>query len=159
MRQEGCWEAGVFEEEQEADVVGGMEERGGWWLDQPVTDGPQCPLRLVSCVHPCWGPWEMDWEQQRPLGLLPVVLWRESARWLPPTRISFRPLRARVRAKLPQSCPTLCDCSPPGNSVHGILQARLLELVAMPSSRGSSQPRDQTHVSCVSCIGRRFLYP
>ena len=42
-------------------------------------------------------------------------------------------------------CPTLCDpmhCSPPGSSVHGILQARILEQVAMPFSRGSSQPRD-----------------
>ena len=49
-----------------------------------------------------------------------------------------------------QSCPTLCDpldCSLPGSSVHGILQARILEWVAMPSSRGSSQPRDQTEVS------------
>ena len=44
-----------------------------------------------------------------------------------------------------QSCPTLCDpmdCSPPGSSVHGILQARILEWVAFPFSRGSSQPRD-----------------
>ena len=53
--------------------------------------------------------------------------------------------------------PTLCDpmdCSPLGSSVHGILQARIREWVAMPSSRGSSQPRDQTWVSHVSCIGR-----
>ena len=47
------------------------------------------------------------------------------------------------------------DCSPPGSSVHGILQARALEWVAMPSSRGSSQLRDWTHVSC---IGRQALY-
>ena len=40
-------------------------------------------------------------------------------------------------------------CSPPGSSVHGTLQARILERVAMPSSRGSSQPRDLT---CVSCL-------
>ena len=40
------------------------------------------------------------------------------------------------------------DCSPPGSSVRGTLQARILEWVAMPSSRGSSQPRDWTHVSC-----------
>ena len=53
-----------------------------------------------------------------------------------------------------QSCPTLSntvDCSPPGSSVHGILQARKLEWVAMPFSRGSSRPRDQTHVSSISC--------
>ena len=52
-----------------------------------------------------------------------------------------------------QSCPTLCDpmdCSPPGSSVHGILQARILEWLAIPFSRGSSQPRDQTQVSCIA---------
>ena len=50
-----------------------------------------------------------------------------------------------------QSCPTLCnpmDCSPRGSSVPGILQARILGWVAMPSSKGSSRPRDWTHVSC-----------
>ena len=49
-----------------------------------------------------------------------------------------------------QSCPTLwdpMDCSPPGSSVHGILQARILVLVAMLSFGGSYQPRDQSHVS------------
>ena len=50
------------------------------------------------------------------------------------------------------------DCSPPESSVHGILQARILEWVAMPSSRGYSQHRDQTHVSYVSCICRQVLY-
>ena len=49
------------------------------------------------------------------------------------------------------------DCSPPGSSVYGILQARKLEWVAMPSSRGSSRPRDQTHISCSSCIVGRFF--
>ena len=54
-------------------------------------------------------------------------------------------LACYVPAKSLQSYPTLCDpmdCSPPGSSVHGILQARILEWVAMSSSRGSSQPRD-----------------
>ena len=46
------------------------------------------------------------------------------------------------------------DCSPPGSSVHGILQARILEWVAMPSSRGSSPPRDQT---CISCTAGEFF--
>ena len=65
-----------------------------------------------------------------------------------------------LSAKSLQSCLTLCnamDGSPPGSSVHGILQARMLKWVAMPSSRGSSQPRDQTRVSYISCIGRKFL--
>ena len=47
------------------------------------------------------------------------------------------------------------DCSPPGSSVHGVFQARLLKWVSISFSRGSSRPRDQTHVSC---IGRRILY-
>ena len=82
-----------------------------------------------------------------------------------------------------QSCPTLydpMDHSPPGSSVHGVSQARMLEQVAMPqarvleqvtmpqarvlewvampSFRGPSQPRDQTCISNVSCTGRRVLY-
>ena len=58
------------------------------------------------------------------------------------------------------SCLTFCDptdCSPRGSSVHGIFQAKILEWVAMPSSRGSSRFRNQTHVSYVSCIGGRFF--
>ena len=47
--------------------------------------------------------------------------------------------------------------SPPGSSVHGILQARILEWVAMPSSRGSSGPRDQTQVFCVSALACGFF--
>ena len=63
-------------------------------------------------------------------------------------------------AKLLQSCLTLCDpvdCCPPGFSAHGILQARILEWIAVSSSRGSSWPRDWTRVSYVSCIDRQFL--
>ena len=59
------------------------------------------------------------------------------------------------------SCVRLCDpmnCSLPGSSVQGILQARILEWVAIPSSRGSSQPRVRTHISYISCTGRWVLY-
>ena len=62
-------------------------------------------------------------------------------------------MHACVCAQSFQSGLNLCDamdCSLPGSSVHGILQARLLEWVAMPSSRGSSQPRDWTQVSCIA---------
>ena len=52
---------------------------------------------------------------------------------------------------------TPMDYGPPGSSVHGISQARTLEWVAKPSSRGSTWPRDQTHISCISYAGRRFL--
>ena len=65
-------------------------------------------------------------------------------------------------AKLLQLCLTLChsmDCRLPGSSINRILQAlRVLEWVAMPSSRGSSQPRDQTWISCIfSYIASRFF--
>ena len=65
----------------------------------------------------------------------------------------FLPLKVNVA----QSCLTLCDplnCSLPSSSVDGILQARILEWVAVPFSRGFSQPRDETQVSC---IAGRFL--
>ena len=57
-----------------------------------------------------------------------------------------------------QSDLTLCDpmdCSPPGSSVHGILQARILDWVVLPFSRESSRPRDQTLVSCI--VGGFFI--
>ena len=59
--------------------------------------------------------------------------------------------KQRRKVKVAQLCPTLydpMDCGQAGSSVHGILQARILEWVAMPFSRGSSQSRDGTRVSC-----------
>ena len=59
-----------------------------------------------------------------------------------------------------QLCPALCDpmdCSPPGSSVHGFIQSRILKWVAMPSSRQSSRPRDWTCVSYISCTDWRFF--
>ena len=56
-------------------------------------------------------------------------------------------------SEVAQSCPTLCDpvdCSPPGSSVHGILQARILEWVAISFSKGSSRHRNQTQVSRIA---------
>ena len=61
-----------------------------------------------------------------------------------------------------ESCPTLrgpMHHSLPSSSVHGISQAKILEWVAMPSSRASSRPRPWALVSCSSCIGRQILYP
>ena len=66
-------------------------------------------------------------------------------------------IKERKESEVAQSCPTLCDpldCSPPGSSIHGILQARVLEWIAVSCSRGSSWPRDQTQVSCIA--GRHF---
>ena len=73
-----------------------------------------------------------------------------------------------MKVLVTQSCLTLCnsmDCTTPphprlpGSSVHGILQARILEWVAIPFSRGSSWPRDQTHISWVSYIVRQVPLP
>ena len=77
--------------------------------------------------------------------------------------LSFLYLHACMCAELFQLCPTICDsmdCSPPGCSVHGILQARILEWVAMPSSRGSSYPMNQTHAgepASPALAGRFFI--
>ena len=61
--------------------------------------------------------------------------------------------KGKSESEVTQSCPTLCDpmdCSLPGSSVRGILQARILEWVAISFSRRSSQPRDQTQVSHIT---------
>ena len=65
-----------------------------------------------------------------------------------------------AHTQLLQSCPTLdpVDCNLLGSSVYAVSQARILEWVAISSFRGSSPPRDQSHVFCGSCIGRRILY-
>ena len=60
--------------------------------------------------------------------------------------------------KTPVCMLSAMDCSLPGFSVYGVFQARILEQVAISSSRGSSQPRNWTHVSYISCIGRQILY-
>ena len=65
----------------------------------------------------------------------------------------------KVKVLVPQSCPTLCnpmDCSPSGSSIHGNLQAGILEWVAISFSRGSSPLRDQASVSCIA--GRFFTF-
>ena len=74
--------------------------------------------------------------------------------------INFIELNTCVECLVAKSCPTLChslDCSSPDSSVHRISQARILEWVVISFSRGSSWPRDQTHVSWVSCTGGGFF--
>ena len=83
------------------------------------------------------------------------IIWQdEDIQWL----LSVEVLDSKtVKILDTQLCPTLCDpmnCRPPGSIVHGILQARLLEWVAIPFPRGSFQPRHQTQVSCIA--GRFF---
>ena len=90
--------------------------------------------------------WGWGWRQIEPI---PVVLIFEC---------THEPWGVSVNVLVTELCLTLCspmDCSPPGSSVHGILQAELLECVAIPFSRGSSWLRDWTWVSC-HC--RQILY-
>ena len=78
-----------------------------------------------------------------------------------PTFVTFFNWNICYCCLVAKSCPTICDpmdCSPPGSSVYGISQARILEWVAISFSRGYSQPRDLTCISCASCVGRWFLY-
>ena len=115
--------------------------------------------RLV-CGRLCkWG----DDAQEADVGQgQPSWLWGcASASGLPITPSSFLQWQMSYRCLVAQSSLTLCnpmDCSSPGSSVHGILQARTLEWAVLPSSRRSSRPRDRTQVSHVSCIGRWVLY-
>ena len=77
--------------------------------------------------------------------------------WVPVENTRESSIAYVSESEVSQSCLTLCDpvdCSPPGSSVRGILQVRILEWVAISFSRGSSGPRDQTQVSRTA--GRRF---
>ena len=121
----------------------------------PASGPHHIPPLLRSCHH---SPWACT-----NLSPLPAVTpapkpWLSTQQLGDPCKKS---INSCVHAKLLQLCPTLCDpmdCGPSGSSVHVILQARILESVTMPSSRGSSQPRDWTCVSFVSCISRQILY-
>ena len=116
-----------------------------WWVEY-YTDGPIKSVHFVLNMRLGWGPWSwglMHWNN------LYYTIWHVRASW------TICSLCVCVLAT--QSCPTLwdpMDCNPPGFSVHGILQACILEWIAMPSSRGASQPRDQTQISCIA--GRLF---
>ena len=96
--------------------------------------------------------WSLGW--QRPLNQLPLAV-------SPMCCLNRLIFHACMHANLLQLCLILCsptDYSSPGSFVHGILQARVLEWVAMPFSRGSSQLRDRTCVSYISCTGGRVSY-
>ena len=77
--------------------------------------------------------------------------WRESL--LPLVIRVFKGPKMKVKVLVAQPCPTLCDpmdCRLPGSSVHGILQASILERGDIPFSRESSWPRDWIHISCIA---------
>ena len=105
-----------------------MQEMQETWVQSPSQEDP---LEEGMATHSSILAWRIPWTEE-PARLQSMDSENE-------TGLSIAQLL------LSQSCPTLCnpmDYSPPGSSVHGVLQARILEWVAMPSSRGSSQPRD-----------------
>ena len=104
----------------------------------------------ISCLTTSNLPWLMDPTFQVPKQY--YSLQRQTF-----IRLYFHHQKWVKWSEVAQYCPTLCDpidCSLPGSSVHGILQARILEWVAISFSRGSSWPRYRTQVSCIA--GRRF---
>ena len=127
--------------------LGGYWGQGGWGSVHKRTWANPWEWRSFSlCCLRCWLH-----------GYIPdVTTWQtEHLKHVPFTRYRLY-FRAAAMAQL-LSRDRLCnpmDCSPPGSSVHGILQARILEWVAISSSKGSSWPRDGTYVSCISCISR-----
>ena len=124
--------------------------------------GWEDPLEKEMETHSSILAWKILWTEEpgrlQPMGLETVAQdWVTSLNFC----LSFAPKYFCMHTKSLQSFPTLCDpmdCSLPCSSVHGILQARILEWVAISFSSGSSQSRDPTWVSCISCIGRWVHY-
>ena len=103
--------------------------------------------------------WMTSWSQQRVVRtVLKLFIFMEL--FHKHSLLLVLPILYQCCSLVAKSCPTLCnpkDCSPSGSSVHGILQASILEWVAISSSRGSSWLRDRTCISCLA--GRSFLFP
>ena len=90
----------------------------------------------------------------------PFLIWNQSFPWSS-TVVKDHTAACVCVCVCAQSSPTLCDpmdYSSPGSIVHGIFQARILEQIAISFPRGSSRPKDQTHISCISCTDRWILY-
>ena len=124
------------------------------WLstaDHPVW--LSCHLADHQCLPSCWASLSLDIGY--PLTVTPVTPAVAACCWSG-SCVALEQL-SESESEVAQSCLTLCDpmdCSLPSSSVHGILQAKVLEWVAVSFSRGSSQPRDQTQVSHTA--GRHF---
>ena len=132
---------------------------------EPHSTSSGCSERLagsasdISAFSLLWHFLVVQWAEEITMTLIKPQMLNSSNRWtaLPwyITKTWTRyPVGCMPSSSVAKRCPTLCDCSTPGSSVHGISGARILHWVAISFSRGSSQPRDRTHVSC---IGRWIL--
>ena len=120
----------------------------------------QMVKRLLQCTRPGFDPWVGRISWRRKWQPTPVLLPGKFPRTEEPGRLHSMGI-AKTTEQLQRRWMTLCDpmnCNPPGSSVRGFLRIRILEWIAVPSSRGSSPPRDQTLFSYLSCIGRWILY-
>ena len=130
-----------------------MQETQVWSLDW------EDPLEKEEATHSSILAWRIPWtEDPGRLQSMGSQRFRHNwSDWAHTQHLGSPKCHSVQFSSVTQSCPTLCncmDCSLPGSSVHGIFQARLLEWVAVLFSRGSSQPRDWTQVSCIA--GRFF---
>ena len=130
--------------------------------------GQENPLEKDMATHSSILAWGITWSEEP--GRLQSMGWQSQTRlnnqaqyllfhMALPHNANFDILSSEIRGILIRFTltSTLCypmDCSLPGSSVHGILQATILEWGVISFSRGSSQPRDRTQVSCI--VGRRF---
>ena len=123
-----------------------MNSGSWWWTGRPGM------LRFMGSQR-VGHDWATDLIWSLIVDLQCCISFRCIAKW-------FRYI-CELRAQSLQSCLTLCDpmdCSSPSSSVHGILQARILEWIAMPSSSGSSWPRDWTQVMSLALAGGFFTH-
>ena len=120
---------------------------------------PQSPAQFFSFFQTSKFP-EMLWPQGHHFSYFSEIyflccksIWHIQFSWA--HSVCFLPWYVFISHSVVLALSDPMDCSPPGSSVHGLLQARILEWVATPFSRGSSQPRDGTWVSCMA--GRFFI--
>ena len=121
-----------------------IQKEGGSRLTESVSQDERMPRREMKCVPSSWGEMRTQLHPSLPNLILKTKYMLKTF-----AKEKQKPDFAKVR--------TLCDpvdCSPPNSSIYGILQARILEWVAISFSMGSSRPRDQTQVSCIA--GRCF---
>ena len=162
----GCWEGGSrWKRASKAKKAGEVARTCATWRERT---GARIELGMGWRLGPVVGPmgnkfFFFNYHKYRDVENSLVVQWLRlyafTARALGsiPGQGTNIPQAPCVCVLVAQSYPTLCDpmdCNPPGSSVHEIFQARILEWVAISFSRGSSQPRDRTQVSCTA--GRFF---
>ena len=156
MQLSYCWGSTTF-----AECALDQKWHKGPWFGGQSSAWVLNPQFWMSSLYGSYGPRTLCVQQ------LCICMWFKTPRlWknlIPPKMLQLTDCNHQCvcACLVAQSCLTLwdpMDCNPPGSSVRGILQARILEWIAMPSFRGSSWPKDWTLVSWVSCISWLILY-